>query len=51
MYLIEEYFIVDLIYIEDFFLIYRIFFEIFLDVGIKFLEWFKIDNLRDKVGL
>uniref|UniRef100_A0A286XFD2 Rap guanine nucleotide exchange factor 6 n=1 Tax=Cavia porcellus TaxID=10141 RepID=A0A286XFD2_CAVPO len=49
MHLIEEHSIVDPTYIEDFLLTYRTFLESPLDVGIKLLEWFKIDNLRDKV--
>ncbi|NP_001239423.1 rap guanine nucleotide exchange factor 6 isoform 1 [Mus musculus] len=49
MHLIEEHSIVDPTYIEDFLLTYRTFLETPLDVGIKLLEWFKIDNLRDKV--
>lgn len=50
MHLIEEHSIVDPTYIEDFLLTYRTFLESPLDVGIKLLEWFKIDSLRDKVG-
>jgi len=50
MHLIEEHSIVDPTYIEDFLLTYRTFLPSPLDVGIKLLEWFKIDNLRDKVG-
>lgn len=50
MHLIEEHSIVDPTYIEDFLLTYRTFLQSPLDVGIKLLEWFKIDNLRDKVG-
>ncbi|XP_004836696.1 rap guanine nucleotide exchange factor 6 isoform X3 [Heterocephalus glaber] len=49
MHLIEEHSIVDPTYIEDFLLTYRTFLESPLDVGIKLLEWFKIDSLRDKV--
>uniref|UniRef100_A0A8C7BPF5 Rap guanine nucleotide exchange factor 6 n=1 Tax=Neovison vison TaxID=452646 RepID=A0A8C7BPF5_NEOVI len=49
MHLIEEHSIVDPTYIEDFLLTYRTFLQSPLDVGIKLLEWFKIDNLRDKV--
>ncbi|XP_033617443.1 rap guanine nucleotide exchange factor 6 isoform X8 [Fukomys damarensis] len=49
MHLIEEHSIVDPTYIEDFLLTYRTFLEGPLDVGIKLLEWFKIDSLRDKV--
>lgn len=49
MHLIEEHSIVDPTYIEDFLLTYRTFLETPLDVGIKLLEWFKIDSLRDKV--
>ncbi|XP_035583461.1 rap guanine nucleotide exchange factor 6 isoform X3 [Zalophus californianus] len=49
MHLIEEHSIVDPTYIEDFLLTYRTFLPSPLDVGIKLLEWFKIDNLRDKV--
>ncbi|XP_060033652.1 rap guanine nucleotide exchange factor 6 isoform X7 [Erinaceus europaeus] len=49
MHLIEEHSIVDPTYIEDFLLTYRTFLESPLDVGVKLLEWFKIDNLRDKV--
>ncbi|XP_029797717.1 rap guanine nucleotide exchange factor 6 isoform X1 [Suricata suricatta] len=49
MHLIEEHSIVDPTYIEDFLLTYRTFLENPLDVGIKLLEWFKIDSLRDKV--
>ncbi|ELV11444.1 Rap guanine nucleotide exchange factor 6 [Tupaia chinensis] len=48
MHLIEEHSIVDPTYIEDFLLTYRTFLESPLDVGIKLLEWFKIDSLRDK---
>lgn len=50
MHLIEEHSIVDPTYIEDFLLTYRTFLESPLDVGVKLLEWFKIDSLRDKVG-
>lgn len=50
MHLIEEHSIVDPTYIEDFLLTYRTFLESPLDVGIKLLEWFKIDSLRDKVS-
>lgn len=50
MHLIEEHSIVDPTYIEDFLLTYRTFLQSPLDVGIKLLEWFKIDSLRDKVG-
>uniref|UniRef100_A0A8C9AMG9 Rap guanine nucleotide exchange factor 6 n=1 Tax=Prolemur simus TaxID=1328070 RepID=A0A8C9AMG9_PROSS len=49
MHLIEEHSIVDPTYIEDFLLTYRTFLESPLDVGIKLLEWFRIDSLRDKV--
>ncbi|XP_012617545.1 rap guanine nucleotide exchange factor 6 isoform X6 [Microcebus murinus] len=49
MHLIEEHSIVDPTYIEDFLLTYRTFLQSPLDVGIKLLEWFKIDSLRDKV--
>lgn len=49
MHLIEEHSIVDPTYIEDFLLTYRTFLESPLDVGIKLLEWFKMDSLRDKV--
>ncbi|XP_070088767.1 rap guanine nucleotide exchange factor 6 isoform X7 [Equus caballus] len=49
MHLIEEHSIVDPTYIEDFLLTYRTFLESPLDVGVKLLEWFKIDSLRDKV--
>ncbi|XP_026636014.1 rap guanine nucleotide exchange factor 6 isoform X4 [Microtus ochrogaster] len=49
MHLIEEHSIVDPTYIEDFLLTFRTFLESPLDVGIKLLEWFKIDSLRDKV--
>ncbi|XP_071468148.1 rap guanine nucleotide exchange factor 6 isoform X4 [Marmota flaviventris] len=49
MHLIEEHSIVDPTYIEDFLLTYRTFLKSPLDVGIKLLEWFKIDSLRDKV--
>ncbi|XP_051036625.1 rap guanine nucleotide exchange factor 6 isoform X5 [Phodopus roborovskii] len=49
MHLIEEHSIVDPTYIEDFLLTYRTFLASPLDVGIKLLEWFKIDSLRDKV--
>nr|XP_004666644.1 rap guanine nucleotide exchange factor 6 isoform X4 [Jaculus jaculus] len=49
MHLIEEHSIVDPTYIEDFLLTYRTFLESPLDVGIKLLDWFKIDSLRDKV--
>ncbi|XP_051024110.1 rap guanine nucleotide exchange factor 6 isoform X7 [Acomys russatus] len=49
MHLIEEHSIVDPTYIEDFLLTYRTFLESPLDVGIKLLEWFQIDSLRDKV--
>nr|XP_058134057.1 rap guanine nucleotide exchange factor 6 isoform X8 [Dasypus novemcinctus] len=49
MHLIEEHSIVDPTYIEDFLLTYRTFLESPLDVGIKLLEWFNIDSLRDKV--
>ncbi|XP_036879332.1 rap guanine nucleotide exchange factor 6 isoform X5 [Manis javanica] len=49
MHLMEEHSIVDPTYIEDFLLTYRTFLESPLDVGIKLLEWFKIDSLRDKV--
>ncbi|XP_058395949.1 rap guanine nucleotide exchange factor 6 isoform X3 [Diceros bicornis minor] len=49
MHLIEEHSIVDPTYIEDFLLTYRTFLESPLDVGIKLLEWFKVDSLRDKV--
>ncbi|XP_028631700.1 rap guanine nucleotide exchange factor 6 isoform X2 [Grammomys surdaster] len=49
MHLIEEHSIVDPTYIEDFLLTYRTFLGTPLDVGIKLLEWFKIDSLRDKV--
>ncbi|XP_045678772.1 rap guanine nucleotide exchange factor 6 isoform X5 [Phyllostomus hastatus] len=49
MHLIEEHSIVDPTYIEDFLLTYRTFLPSPLDVGIKLLEWFKIDSLRDKV--
>lgn len=50
MHLIEEHSIVDPTYIEDFLLTYRTFLQSPLDVGIKLLEWFTIDSLRDKVG-
>lgn len=50
MHLMEEHSIVDPTYIEDFLLTYRTFLESPLDVGIKLLEWFKIDSLRDKVS-
>lgn len=50
MHLIEEHSIVDPTYIEDFLLTYRTFLQSPLDVGIKLLEWFKVDSLRDKVG-
>ncbi|XP_004609896.1 rap guanine nucleotide exchange factor 6 isoform X6 [Sorex araneus] len=49
MHLIEEHSIVDPTYIEDFLLTYRTFLQSPLDVGIKLLEWFKVDSLRDKV--
>ncbi|KAM4826818.1 rap guanine nucleotide exchange factor 6 isoform 5-T5 [Thomomys bottae] len=49
MHLIEEHSIVDPTYIEDFLLTYRTFLKSPLDVGVKLLEWFKIDSLRDKV--
>lgn len=49
MHLIEEHSIVDPTYIEDFLLTYRTFLESPLNVGIKLLEWFRIDSLRDKV--
>ncbi|XP_036906411.1 rap guanine nucleotide exchange factor 6 isoform X1 [Sturnira hondurensis] len=49
MHLIEEHSIVDPTYIEDFLLTYRTFLQSPLDVGLKLLEWFKIDSLRDKV--
>ena len=51
MHLIEEHSIVDPTYIEDFLLTYRTFLASPLDVGTKLLEWFKIDSLRDKVGI
>ncbi|XP_055980211.1 rap guanine nucleotide exchange factor 6 isoform X9 [Sorex fumeus] len=49
MHLIEEHSVVDPTYIEDFLLTYRTFLQSPLDVGIKLLEWFKVDSLRDKV--
>lgn len=51
MHLIEEHSIVDPTYIEDFLLTYRTFLSSPLEVGDKLLEWFQVDNLRDKVGL
>lgn len=48
--LIEEHSIVDPTYIEDFLLTYRTFLSSSLEVGEKLLEWFQVDNLRDKVG-
>ncbi|XP_073211715.1 rap guanine nucleotide exchange factor 6 isoform X12 [Lepidochelys kempii] len=49
MHLIEEHSIVDPTYIEDFLLTYRTFLSSPLEVGDKLLEWFRVDNLRDKV--
>ncbi|XP_043347089.1 rap guanine nucleotide exchange factor 6 isoform X13 [Dermochelys coriacea] len=49
MHLIEEHSIVDPTYIEDFLLTYRTFLSSPLQVGDKLLEWFRVDNLRDKV--
>ncbi|XP_077182977.1 rap guanine nucleotide exchange factor 6 isoform X4 [Paroedura picta] len=49
MHLIEEHSIVDPTYIEDFLLTYRTFLSSPLEVGDKLLEWFQVDNLRDKV--
>ncbi|KAM7162815.1 rap guanine nucleotide exchange factor 6 isoform 4-T5 [Macrochelys suwanniensis] len=49
MHLIEEHSIVDPTYIEDFLLTYRTFLSSPLEVGDKLLEWFTVDNLRDKV--
>ncbi|XP_062289390.1 rap guanine nucleotide exchange factor 6-like isoform X2 [Scomber scombrus] len=49
MHLVEEPSVVDPTYIEDFLLTYRTFLSSPMDVGKKLLEWFHMENLRDKV--
>uniref|UniRef100_A0A4W5JMB3 Rap guanine nucleotide exchange factor (GEF) 6 n=1 Tax=Hucho hucho TaxID=62062 RepID=A0A4W5JMB3_9TELE len=49
MHLVEEPSVVDPTYIEDFLLTYRTFLSSPMEVGMKLLEWFKVDSLRDTV--
>ncbi|XP_049597882.1 rap guanine nucleotide exchange factor 6 isoform X2 [Syngnathus scovelli] len=49
MHLVEEPSVVDPTYIEDFLLTYRTFVSSPMEVGMKLLDWFQMDTLRDTV--